>query len=341
MIRVMGYYRSGDPVVIEGLTDAIFDTPHVREAHAALQTAHDQARAEAVPSFLWVGLFQPTKAELSMAASVFALDRHNVDDAGNSHQRPKADIRGDSAFLLMKVLSYVPTTRQVETGQLAVFIGATFVVTVRYGSTRDLRQVRDRVSARADILRTGPIGVLHAVVDQVVDGYVSVEEQVQGEVERLEEAVFSPRSIDLSESIYLLKRENLEVRRAVSPLLALADDVVRLQLDGVPRPMEAAFRDVGEHVLRVAEQAEAVDALLLALMAATNAKSALQQNADQRRIAAWAALALIPTVVGSIYGMNFELMPELEWPWGYPAVVLVTATLMVLVYRRLRRAGWL
>jgi magnesium transporter len=341
VIRSMGYFRDGVPVALEGFTDATFDSPSVREAHEVIERAHERARADGGGAFVWVGLFQPTKAELASVASVFGLERHDVEDAGNSHQRPKADITESSAFLLMKVLSYVPLTRQVEAGQLAVFVGASYVLTVRYGSTRDLRQVRDRVAVRTDVLRKGPVGVLHAIVDQVVDGYLAVEDQVLAEVERLEEQVFSPRDLDLSESIYLLKRENLEVRRAVTPLLSLADDMVHERLDEVPAPMQAAFRDVGEHLMRVADHSESVDALLLALMAAANAKSGLRQNSDQRRIAAWAALALIPTVVGSIYGMNFVGMPELEWRWGYPVVLLLIGTLMTVVHRRLRRAGWL
>lgn len=336
----MGYFRDGRAVPDEGGSDAIFDSPQVRPAREAISRLYARACDDPVGAFVWVGLFSPTKAELAMVAEVFSLPRHQVEDAGNSHQRPKVEIEDDVSFVVLKVLSYTAETRQVETGQVAAFVAPTFVVTVRHGSPHGLRRVRDRlVSGRP--LTDGPVGLLHTIVDDVVDGYLTVAEQVADEVERLEETVFSPRYRDLSESIYLLKRENLEVRRAVMPILTMASDLVHEIVPEVPAAMVASFRDVGEHVLRVADQAESVDALLLALMAASNAKATLQQSDDQRRIAAWAALALVPTVVFSLYGMNFSYMPELGWRWGYPLLLALVAVLMVLLYRRLRRVGWL
>jgi magnesium transporter len=335
----MGYYRDGRPTALPGLSDAIFDTPAVTTARQAM--ADLQARAVEEGGFAWVGLFQPTKAELSAVASVFRLDSHQVEDAGNSHQRAKVDVDGDSAFVVLKVLTYLRDTHQVDVGQVSVFVGPHHVVTVRHGSTRDLRELRDRLATHPHALREGPVGVLHALVDQVVDGYLAVGEQVQDAVDELEERVFSPRRVDLSSAIYMLKRENSEIRRAVTPLLGVATSVANETLAAVPPRMTAGFRDVGEHLLRVAEQAEATDSLLLALMAAANAKVDLQQSADQRRMAAWAALALVPTVVGSLYGMNFVFMPELTWRWGYPVVLLLTLTVLVVLHRRFRRAGWL
>jgi magnesium transporter len=337
----MGYFRGVRAVTDDGWSDAIFDSPQVRDAHAALSAAHQRARHDPVGAFVWVALFQPTKAELSAVREVFDLEWHQVEDAGNSHQRAKADLQPESGFLVLKTLAYRAETRQVETGQVGVFVGPTYVVTVRHGSPRDLRELRDRVAADPGALATGPLGVLHAIADLVVDGYLAVADQVQEEVERLEERVFSPHRRSLSESIYLLKRENLEVRRAVSPLLPLATDLAHELLTVLPPDLRASFRDVGEHLLRVADQSESVDALLLALMAAANAQAQLNQSIDQRKMAAWAALALVPTMVGAIYGMNFSNMPELGWEWGYPAVMIVTITVMVLLYRRFRSAGWL
>jgi magnesium transporter len=337
----MGYYRGGEVVTADGWTDAIFDSPHVREAQASLATAHERARRDHGGAFVWVGLFQPTKAELGVVREVFDLERHQVEDAGNSHQRAKADFEPERGFLVLKTLAYRAETRQVETGQVAVFVGPTYVVTVRHGSPRDLRALRDRVAAEPGALATGPLGVLHAIADLAVDGYLAVADQVQQEVERLEEMVFAPHRQVISESIYLLKRENLEIRRAVTPLLPLATDLAHELLTVLPEGMRDSFRDVGEHLLRVAEQSDSVDTLLLALMAAANAQAQLTQSIDQRKMAAWAALALVPTMVGAIYGMNFRYMPELTWRWGYPLVLLLTVGVMVLLYRRLRSAGWL
>jgi magnesium transporter len=337
----MGYFRADGAVSIEGLSDAVFDSPAVRGARESLVAAHERAVRDPAGAFVWVALFAPTKAELAAVTAVFDLDPHQVEDAGNIHQRAKTDLGKDRTFVVLKTLSYRPETRQVETGQVAVFTGPTYVLTVRQGTTRDLRELRDRIAGDPTMLARGPIGVLHAISDRVVDGYLLVSEQVQQEVERLEEAVFSPRAADISGSIYLLKRENLEIRRAVSPLLTLATDLARETLEDLPEQMGSHFRDIGEHLLRVADQAEAVDNLLLALMAAANARADLKQSADQRRMAAWAAIALVPTMIGSIYGMNFAFMPELDWPWGYPLVLLLMVVVIVVLYRRFRAAGWL
>ncbi len=336
----MGYYRGGEPVVVEGLSDVIFDTPQVGAVTRALQSARDTAEADA-DAFVWVGVFQPTKAELATVGAIFGLDPHQLEDAGNSHQRAKVDLDRDEAFVVLKVLTFVAETQQVEVGQVAVFLGPSYLVTVRHGTTRDLREIRDRLLRRPAMLAHGPIGVLHGIVDYVVDGYLVVGEQVQDEVEALEERVFAPRGVDLSAPIYMLKRENLEVRRAVGPLVGVAASLAHETQPDMPEHLGAAFRDIGEHLLRVWEQAEATDTLLLALMSAANSKIELAQSSDQRRIAAWAALALVPTVIASLYGMNFVFMPELEWRWGYPAVLLLMAGTVTALYRMLRRAGWL
>lgn len=337
----MGYFRADGAVTIDGVSDAIFDSPQVRGARESLVAAHERALRDPAGAFVWVALFRPTKAELAAVTQVFDLDAHQVEDAGNTHQRAKADLSKGRTFVVMKTLTYRPETRQVETGQVAIFVGPTFVVTVRQGTTRDLRELRDRIATDPPVLSRGPIGVLHAIADLVVDGYLQVSEQVQEEVERLEEAVFSPRASDLSGSIYSLKRENMEIRRAVSPLLTLASDLAHETLDDLPEQLSGHFRDIGEHLLRVSDQADSVDNLLLALMAAANARVELKQSADQRRMAAWAAIALVPTMIGSIYGMNFVFMPELEWRWGYPLVLLLMVGIITLLYRRFRAAGWL
>jgi magnesium transporter len=336
----MGYYRAGDPVV-QDASDVIFDSPHVGKAQRVLTEELARAVADPAGAFVWVALFQPTKAELVAVREVFGLDWHQVEDAGNSHQRPKADLQGDHGFVVLKTLTYREETRQVETGQVSIFYGPSYVVTVRHGTTRELRELRDRVGSVPTVLGPGPVGLVHAVADAVVDGYLAVSDRVQEEVERLEESVFSPHQPDISAAIYLLKRENLEVRRAVSPLVPVATDLAHEVLTELPASMLAGFRDVGEHVLRVADQSESVDSLLLALMAGANAQAQLTQSADQRRMAAWAALALIPTMVGAVYGMNFAFMPELQWRFGYPALMAVMIVVMVLLYRRLKSAGWL
>jgi magnesium transporter len=337
----MGYYRAGETVAVDGEADAIFDGPQVREAQQAMARAHARAQTDPTGAFVWMALFQPTKAELRAVREVFDLESLQVEDAGNSHQRPKWDLEGTRGFMVLKTLTYREESHQVETGQVAVFYGPTYLVTVRQGTTRELRELRDRVAQAPLVLDPGPIGLLHAVVDLVVDGYLAVSDRVQEEVERLEEAVFSPSRREISQSIYLLKRQNMEVRRAVGPLVPLASDLAHELRPELPEHMGSAFRDVGEHLLRVVDQTDSIDSLLLALVAAANARTQLSQSDDQRRMAAWAAIALIPTVVGAIYGMNFRVMPELGWRWGYFVVLGLTGVVMALVYRRLKSAGWL
>jgi magnesium transporter len=341
VIRAMGYYRAGQTIMVDGEADAIFDAPQVREAQQVLARSHARAQADPAGAFVWTALFQPTKAELRVVREVFDLEWLQVEDAGNSHQRPKWDLEGDRGFLVLKTLTYREESHQVETGQVAVFYGPTYLVTVRHGTTRELRELRDRVARVPLVLDRGPVGLLHAVVDLMVDGYLAVSDRVQEQVERLEVEVFSPSRRDITEAIYLLKRENMEVRRSLSPLVPLATDLAHELRPELPEHMGSAFRDVGEHLLRVVDQTESIDSLLLALVAAANARTQLNQSADQRRMAAWAAIALIPTVVGAIYGMNFRVMPELDWQWGYPVVLGLTGLVMVTVYRRLKSAGWL
>jgi hypothetical protein len=163
----MGFYRGGEPVVVDGLSDVIFDTPHVAAAQQALRAARDQAATDA-DAFVWVGLFQPTKAELATVGSIFDLDPHQVEDAGNSHQRAKVDFNGEETFVVLKVLTFVPETQQVEVGQVAVFLGPSYLVTVRHGTTRDLREIRDRLLLRPGMLRPGrrPTGAGKTVVGE-------------------------------------------------------------------------------------------------------------------------------------------------------------------------------
>lgn len=336
MIRFVVHDHAGTPV--PGPADGNIRQEGVGES---LREAHEQARHTSPGAFVRVTAIEPSPAELDALTDAFGLDPHQVGNAGNPHQRPKADITTERAFVVLKTLAYGADTAQVESGQLAVLAGPGYVVTVHHGIANDLPLPGDGVDLDASSGAAGPFRALHAIVDEVVAGYLTVTGAVQEEVERLEERVFSPDARDPTSAIYLLKRENLEVRRAVTPLATLAADLAHQIHPGLPTHLRPPFREVGEHLLRVADQAESVDTLLLALMSAANAQAEVKQSADQRRMAAWAAIALVPTVVASIYGMNFATMPELEWRWGYPVVLLLLLTVIVVMYRRFRSAGWL
>jgi magnesium transporter len=186
------------------------------------------------------------------------------------------------------------------------------------------------------------MSVLYAVLDQVVDGYLVISDEVNRDVEDLEAQVFSAEGgSSVANGIYRLKRENIEMRRAVGPLVAWSHDVVEEQVTWVPPGLRGSFRDVGEHVLRANDATESADNLLMAMLMASTSLQDLQQNRDMRKISAWVAIAAVPTAIAAIYGMNFETMPELDQPWGYPAVLGVMAIVCVLLYRAFKRSGWL
>jgi magnesium transporter len=340
MIRGMGVYRDGVAVPVPSFSDVIWDEPTVRAPRQALREAR-AAVAGHQDAFVWVGLFEPTKAELAVVQDVFDLDPLAVEDAGNPRQRPKLELAKGDGLLVLRHLLFDPRTSQVESLQEAVFVGADYAVTVRQGSARELRTMRAELLADPDRLRLGPWAVLHAVLDGEADGYLRIADEVASDVQEIEELVFSPRHRDLSERIYLLKRENLEVRRAVVPLLSLGQLTSDDRLPGVPDRVRPLLRDVGDHLQRVADQTESVDSLLLTLMGAATQRTDLQQNADMRRIASWAALLAIPTAIAGIYGMNFAWLPIAEQDWGFVVVMLLMGVACLLAYRALRRSGWL
>ena len=268
-------------------------------------------------AFIWLGLFEPTRAELEMVTDVFELPRLQVEDAANTAQRPKFEIDDNGHGLaLLKMLDYVDSTSDVITGQLAVFVGPWFAITVRFGQIGDLRNIRQRLASSPELRAQGPVAVLYTVIDLAVDGYLVVSDEVSADVENLETEVFtSDRTATTTNSIYLLKRENVEIRRAVGPLVIWAHDAVGERLAWVPTGLLAYFRDIGDHLLRVGDTVESTDGLLMTMLMASTSLQDLQQNRDMRKISAWVAIAAVPTAIAAIYGMNFDYMPELHQPW--------------------------
>jgi magnesium transporter len=306
-----------------------------------VQALYDAARRDPAGAFVWIGLYHPTRGELDAVRDVFGLEELRVEDAANPRQRAKFELEKDGAFVLMKVLEYEDLTSDVETGQISVFVGPSYAVTVRHGVLGDLRSVRARLEDSPDMLCRGPVSVLYVVADGVVDGYLSVAEEIQRDIEQIEEQVFSPGRTDDAAAIYRLKRENLEMRRAVEPLVGIAQEMAREEIDQVPEELSAHFRDIGEHILRVNDQNASADSLLMTMLMASRAQQDLQQNSDMRKISAWVAIAAVPTMIAGIYGMNFDVMPELHSPWGYPAVMTVILLAVVTMYRAFKRSGWL
>src|SRR6476469_6081190 len=274
--------------------------------------------------FIWIGLKDPTDAEFALVNDELQLHPLAVEDAVKGNQRPKLEVYDGSLFVVLKTLRYVEATSDIETGEVMLFVGDQFVVTVRRGEANPLTGVRSRLEHSPEHLEHGPLAVAYSVLD------------------RIERQVFSGSREVHAPSIYALKREVLEFKRATVPL---AEPLRRLAEDeGLPGMKDEArpfFRDISDHLLRVNDHAESYDRLLTDVLNAHLAQISVQQNDDMRRISAWVAIAAVPTMIAGVYGMNFDNMPELHWKYSYFVVIAVMGLTCVGLYRAFRRSGWL
>jgi magnesium transporter len=237
---------------------------------------------------------------------------------------------------------YIDSEEVIRSGEIMLFVNPTFVITVRHGEGSDLHPVREAIEKRPDLLRCGPGAILHAVIDRVVDDYEPAVQGLEIDIQQVEEQVFSDETgNNPAQRIYRLEREVLEMQRAVVPLAAPVDRLARGHFDLISPDLRDYFRDVHDHVLRVAGRVEGFRELLSSALQANLTQVTVRQNADMRRISAWVAILAVPTMIAGIYGMNFEHMPELGWRYGYPAVLLVIVAACAVLYRAFRRAGWL
>ncbi len=306
-----------------------------------MSSALDAACAEE-GGFVWIGLHEPTEAEMVKVSTTFNLHPLAVEDALAAHQRPKLErYPGNHVFMVLKTLWYVDERDAVETGEIAVFLGDNFVVTVRHGSGAELAMTRMSLERQAGLLGHGPFAVLYSVCDHIVDDYRHVVEELQNDVTEIELSVFSNERTQDAQRIYTLKREVSEFRRAVAPL---REPLSRLAHAGLPEMEDRAatfFRDVADHAILINDQVESLDTLLSSAHDAHMARISVQQNDDMRKISAWVAIAAAPTVLAGIYGMNFENMPELTWHYGYFLVLATMAAICTTLYRIFKRSGWL
>jgi magnesium transporter len=291
--------------------------------------------------FVSVGLHEPDEAEMARVAEIFGLHRLAVEDSLHPVQRPKLEKYGDMVFLVLKTLWYVKESDTVNGGQVALFMGPDYVVTVRQGARFDLESVRHHLEEHPDVLKQGPAAVVHAVCDRVVDLYELVISDLETDVDEVESSVFSPERPHVSKRIYELNRELTTLRRAVSPLRAPMQQFALAEIRGVSADMALYFRDVADHLARVSDAVDSVGNLLSSAFDANMSRIGVQQNDDMRRMSAWAAIFAVITVLAGIYGMNFTRMPELRWSFGYPLVLLVMAGLSVVLYRMFKKSGWL
>jgi magnesium transporter len=312
-------------------------------------SSHHEAirRARTDGGFVWIGLHEPDAGELSGIAREFELHPLAVEDAVHAHQRPKLERYGDSLFAVLKTVRYLPhpavteNSEIVETGEIMVFLGDCFVVTVRHGEHAALKPVRDRLQDHPDMLAHGPSAVLYAIADHVVDTYLQVADRLETDIDEIEDLAFADRRGRDAGRVYHVKRELLEFRRAVNPLAQPLRMLATMELDVIDPKVRTYFRDVEDHLTRVHETVTGYDELLTSLLQANLAQLSIAQNEDMRKITAWAAIIAVPTAIAGIYGMNFEFMPELESRLGYPLVLVLIAVVCVLLYRGFKRNGWL
>jgi len=291
--------------------------------------------------FVWVGLHEPVEGELTEVARIFALHPLAVEDALHAHQRPKLERYDEGIFLVLKTLWYVDEHDAVETGEINLFVGRDFVISVRHGEGTELHTARMDLEQQTAVLGHGPSAVLYAICDRVVDSYEEVGRALEIDVDEVEASVFSPERTHDSRRIYVLKRELAEMRRAVNPL---KEPMKRFATGSVPTVTQDAapfFRDVADHVIRVSETIETLDALLSTAFEAHLARIGVEQNEDMRKISAWVAIAAVGTLVAGVYGMNFSHMPELSWRYGYPYAIGLMVVSAVVLYRLFKKSGWL
>ena len=291
--------------------------------------------------FVWIGLHEPTPQEFASVAGEFDLHELAVEDSIKAHQRPKLEVYGDTLFLVLKTANYDDETETVQIGQIMMFAGPGFVISVRHGDASELGSLRRRSEGRPELLRYGAGAVLYAVVDKVVDDYMPVIAGVEDDIEEVEGEVFSPGRGNPTERIYKLQREVLELHRATAPLREPLDRLASGAMPQVDPELRNYLRDVYDHIVRADEQVEGFRDLLHGVLQANLAQVSVRQNEDMRKISAWVAIIAVPTMFAGVYGMNFEHMPELGWLLGYPFALALMMGSSAVLYRFFKRSGWL
>lgn len=293
-------------------------------------------------NFVWIGLHEPDEALLAEAQRQFGLHDLAVEDAHRAHQRPKIETYGDSLFIVLRTAQLLEGQHQVQFGETHFFVGANFMVTVRHGSSISYGPVRSRCESSPRLLRNGSSFALYAVMDAIVDQYFPVLQSLGEELERLEAAVFADKpSRETLTQIYQLKRELLEVKHALSPLIDICNRLVRFDALLISEETKPYFRDIYDHAIRLNDMVDNTRELLTSVLEVNFSLISMSQNDVSKRFAGWAAILGVPTMIAGIYGMNFREIPELNWRYGYPVVLCLTAVVCALLYRHFKRSGWL
>lgn len=321
---------------------------------ATLAETYRQLR-EHPDGMAWIGLHRPTEEELHSLAAEFDLHELAVEDALEAHQRPKLERYGDTLFVVLRAARYLDAQEEVDFGELHVFVGPDFLISVRHGAAPDLSAVRRRMEENPDLLALGPEAVLYAILDAVVDGYAPVVAGVQNDVDEIETEVFGGDPA-VSRRIYELSREMVEFQRATRPLVGMLHGLMAgFAKYGTDEELQRYLRDVADHVTHTSERVDGFRQALTEILTVNATLVTQQQNAEMRalaeagfeqneeikKISSWAAILFAPTLVGTIYGMNFDNMPELHWAGGYPFAVLLMAVVCTSLYVIFKKRDWL
>jgi magnesium transporter len=318
---------------------AVYEDGRRRDGAPPVHEAMEACREPG--AFTWIGLYEPTEDEFDSIRREFELHELAVEDAIHAHQRPKLEVYGDMVFIVLKTARYVDPEEVVRLGEILIFLGHDYVITVRHGEASKLQDVRQGLEEDPELLAHGPGAVLHAIVDKVVDDYGPALIGLGEDIDEIENQVFSGERANPAERIYKLKREVLEFSHAVGPLVDSVDRLSKGRYEMIHPEVRTYFRDVNDHLLRAHDQLEGFRDLLTSVLSANLAQVTVRQNEDVRRISAIVAILAVPTAMAGLYGMNFEHMPELEWTFGYPLVLAVMATICFTLYRYFKRVGWL
>ena len=340
--------------VEESMVDAGLYVDGRRIASPETVTAACSLLRETKGAMAWIGLFRPTEAQFRPVAEEFGLHEVAVEDAIVAHQRPKLERYGDTLFAVLRAATYLDREEEVEFGEIHVFVGPNFVLTVRHSRTPDLAVVRNRMEASRDLLALGPEAVLYAILDSVVDGFAPVVAGLDKDIDEIEAQVFRGDP-NVSRRIYELSGEVIEFQRSTRPLLAMLDGLVAgFEKYGTNEELQRLLRDVADHATTVSERVAGFRESLAAILTVNATlvgqaqneevrrltQASIEQNEEVKRISAWAAIIFAPTLIGTIYGMNFD-MPELGWALGYPFALLLMAAVSVGLWLVFRRRGWL
>lgn len=291
--------------------------------------------------FVWIGLHEPSEEVLREVQEQFGLHDLAVEDARNAHQRPKVELYGDSVFIVLRTVQ-MNKDHHIEFGETHFFVGENFIVTIRHGSSVSYTNVRARCESTPHLLSKGQGFVLYAVMDFIVDQYFPVIHELEQDLQTVEDKVFKEKpNRSTTEHIYQLKRELLEVKRITSPLVDICNRLMRFEIKCISDETRPYFRDVYDHAIRINEVVDNTRELLNTALEANFSLISISQSDVSKKFAGWAAIIAVPTMVAGFYGMNFKFMPELDWHYGYPAVVIFTISACVIVYYFFRRSGWL